>query len=129
MVYAPDLAVALHLAGRTPGLEGRTYFVNHPEVVTSGEVVREIARAAGREVRLVPLPRPLAEVALGAAGGIAALLGRKTILRADKANEFFQPAWTGDAGPFMRDTGWQPAHALRPGFEATLAWYREHGWV
>jgi nucleoside-diphosphate-sugar epimerase len=129
MVYAPDLADALVLAGATAGIAGRTYFVNHPEIVTSGGVVREIARAAGRRVRLLPLPRTVAELALGAVGGTAALLKRKTILRADKANEFFQPAWTGDVAPFLRDTGWQPAHALRPGMEATYRWYVEQGWL
>jgi nucleoside-diphosphate-sugar epimerase len=129
MVYAPDLAEALYLAGTTPGIAGRTYFVNHPEIVTSATVVLEIARAAGRSVRLVPIPRGAAEFALGIAGGAASLLKRKTILRADKAHEFYQPAWTGDTGPFLRDTGWQPAHALRPGLEATYRWYVERGWL
>jgi nucleoside-diphosphate-sugar epimerase len=129
MVYAPDLADALFLAGTAPGVGGRAYFVSHPEIVTSAGVVEEIARAAGRRVRLLPLPRPVAELALGAVGGTAALLKRKTILRADKANEFFQPAWTGDVAPFLRDTGWQPAHALRPGMEATYRWYVEQGWL
>jgi nucleoside-diphosphate-sugar epimerase len=129
MVFAPDLADALALAGRTPGIGGRAYFVNHPEIVTSGTVVQEIARAAGRRVRLVPLPRTVAELALGVAGGAATLLKRKTILRADKANEFFQPAWTGDVEPFLRDTGWQPEYALRPGLEDTYRWYVEAGWL
>lgn len=129
MVFAPDLADALALAGTAPGIGGRDYFVNHPEIVTSGQVVQEIARAAGRRVRLLPIPRPVAELALGVAGGTATLLKRKTILRADKANEFFQPAWTGDAEPFLRDTGWRPAHALRPGLEATYRWYVEQGWL
>ncbi|HEX5635058.1 MAG TPA: NAD-dependent epimerase/dehydratase family protein, partial [Gemmatimonadales bacterium] len=71
LVYAPDLAEALRLAGVTPGIGGRAYFVNHPEIVTSGDVVRQIGRVTGREVRLVPVPRALAEVALGVAGGTA----------------------------------------------------------
>jgi nucleoside-diphosphate-sugar epimerase len=127
LVYAPDLAEGLRLAGATPGLGGRAYFVNHPEIVTSGDVVRQIGRVTGREVQLLPVPRALAELALGVAGGTASLLKRKTILRADKAHEFFQPAWTGDAAPFLRDTGWVPRHALVPGLEATWAWYRERG--
>ena len=27
------------------------------------------------------------------------------------------------------DTGWQPAHPLRPGLEATYRWYVERGWL
>jgi len=75
------------------------------------------------------VPRTAANLVLAAAGGIAGLLQRKTILRADKANEFFQPAWTADPTSLMGDTGWHPAHNAEKGFAATWAWYREAGWA
>jgi nucleoside-diphosphate-sugar epimerase len=59
----------------------------------------------------------------------ARLTGRTTILTADKANEFFQPAWTGDPTPLMRDTGWRASHDLRSGLEETYRWYRTAGWL
>ena len=37
----------------------------------------------------------------------AGLARQVTILTTEKANEFFQPAWTGDPRPLTRDTGWQ----------------------
>jgi nucleoside-diphosphate-sugar epimerase len=129
IVYAPDLADALRLAGATPGIEGRSYFANHPEVLTTRDLVGHIGRTIGRQVRVVPVPRPVARMALGAAGGLASLLKRKTILRADKTNEFFQPAWTADPSAMMGDTGWVPAHDVTSGLAKTWAWYREHGWL
>ena len=57
------------------------------------------------------------------------LLGQATILTRDKANEFFQAAWTGNPEPLTRDTGWRAAHDLRTGLTDTYLWYRKAGWL
>ena len=59
----------------------------------------------------------------------ARLAGQATILTRDKANEFFQPAWTGDPAPLARDTGWRAAHDLARGLADTYRWYRSAGWL
>jgi nucleoside-diphosphate-sugar epimerase len=59
----------------------------------------------------------------------ARISGRPTILTMDKANEFFQPAWTGDPTPLIRDTGWHPVYDLRAGLAHTYEWYRKAGWL
>ncbi len=129
LVYVTDLAAGLRRAAVSPEAAGGTFFVNHPEVVTSGQILRQIGGLYGVRVRLVPLPRPVAAAALGIAGGVAGLLNRKTILHRDKTHEFYQPAWTGDPGPLIRGTGWRPEFDLATGLPATLAWYREQGWL
>lgn len=129
LVYVTDLAAGLRRAAASPGAVGGTFFVNHPEVVTSGQILREIGGLYGRRVRLVPLPRPVASAALGIAGGVAGLLDRKTILHRDKTHEFYQAAWTGDPGPLIRETGWRPEFDMATGLRAALAWYREQGWL
>lgn len=129
LVYGPDLAEALAAMGSTGGVEGRVYYPAHPEVVTSGELVRTIGRVMGRRMRLVPLPRVLAGGILQVTGLTARLMGRATLLNPDKANEFFQPAWTCDPAPLERDTGWRAAHDMVRGVAATQAWYRREGWL
>lgn len=128
-VYAPDLAEALRAAGATDATIGGTYYPNHPEIVTSAELVRIIARAAGRSVRIIGLPEPIARGILTLTGGAARLLGRTTILNPDKANEFYQSAWTGDPAELTRDTGWRARHDADAGFAATWQWYRDAGWL
>ena len=128
-VYAPDLADALVLAGTAPSVVGRTFYVNHSEVLTSAEMVRLIGLTMGRRVRIVPLPEPLARGILSITGGAARVLGRPTILNADKANEFFQAAWTGDSAPFTEATGWRAQHDMRAGLAETYRWYRAEGWL
>ena len=126
VVHVEDLADAIVLAG-TAGEDrpGRTYYVNHPEVVSSAELVRGIGRMMGRDVALLPIPEWAARVALTATGAWAAALRRKTILRADKANEFFQAAWTGDPAPFIATPGGQPRYDARRRPRPDARWYRE----
>jgi dTDP-D-glucose 4,6-dehydratase len=59
----------------------------------------------------------------------ARIARQATILTADKANEFFQPAWTGDPTPLTRDSGWSAARDLRTGLAETYRWYRSAGWL
>jgi len=128
-VYAPDLALALLHVAEAEQTTGRTYFACHPEIVTSGSLARTIARALGREARVVPLPAPVVTATLALIGLGARLAGQTTILNRDKANELLQAAWTADPSALTRDTGWRAAHDLDGGVQATARWYREHGWL
>jgi len=128
-ISGPDLAEALIAAALAPAAVGRIFYPCHPEIFSSGDFVRAVGRALGRTVRVVPLPLGLARLALTLTGAGARLAGRATILTADKANEFFQPAWTGDPHGLMSATGWAPRHDLATGLALTAAWYREHRWL
>jgi nucleoside-diphosphate-sugar epimerase len=127
LIHAEDFAEACIAAAATTAATGQVYYVNHPEVVTSAELARAVGRAVGRDVRVIPLPAWLARGALAVTGSWASLTGKKTILQGDKANEFLQPAWTGDPTRFMTDTGWAPRHDLDAGLLQTAAWFREQG--
>jgi nucleoside-diphosphate-sugar epimerase len=77
----------------------------------------------------VPIPEWAARAALAITGAWAALLHRPTILFPDKVHEFYQPAWTADASPFMRATSWRPEWDLEQGIAHTAAWYRAAKWI
>lgn len=128
-VHAADLAEALVAAGTAPAAERRVYYPCHEEVFTSAAFARAVGAAMGRSVRVVPVPHGLGRTVLRGTGALAALAGRSTILTADKANEFFQPAWTGDPGPLARDSGWRAAYDLARGLAETYRWYREARWL
>jgi len=129
VIYAADLVEALVAAAGAPEAEGKTYCACHPEIFTSLELARAVARAMGREVRVLRLSPALARRVLGLTEMAARLAGRATVLNRDKANEFLAPAWTGDPGPLERETGWRGRFDLTAGLAATVAWYRERGWV
>ncbi len=126
-IYAPDLVLAFLAAVGAP--PGRIYYPAHPDQTTSGELARAIGRVMERRVLLLPVPEPLGRGILGITGAAARLAGRRTLLTADKANEFFQTAWTCDPASLTRDTGWRAAYDLEGGLRETLAWYRAAGWL
>lgn len=132
-IYGPDLAEALIAVAGSERTVGKTYYPCHPEILTSATFVQAVATAAGpsnrRPVRLIALPLWLARSLLTLTGTAATLMGKATILTADKANEFFQPAWTGDPSSLIADSGWTPNHNLATGLAATAAWYRAQQWL
>jgi nucleoside-diphosphate-sugar epimerase len=127
LVHVVDLAAASIAAGEHDAAVGKVYYVNHPEIVTSRELVHAIGRTVGRDVRIVPLPHWVTRNALRVTGTWARIFNSKTILHADKVHEFVQPAWTGDPARFMGDTGWQPTFDLTNGLLDTFGWYQREG--
>ena len=128
-VHGADLAQAIITAALAERAVGRLYYACHPETFTSAAFVRSVGAALGRSVRILRLPRPLGSAALSVTGAAARLAGRPTILTPDKANEFFQAAWTGDPRPLVEETGWAPEFNLEGGLAHTYEWYRSAGWL
>jgi nucleoside-diphosphate-sugar epimerase len=128
-VHGADLANALVAAGTAAATVGKIYYACHPEVATSAEFVRAVGSAMGRRLSVVPIPAPVGRALLAVTEASARIAGQTTILTRDKANEFFQDAWTGDPGPLTRDSGWRAAHDLKSGLADTYRWYRNAGWL
>jgi dihydroflavonol-4-reductase len=128
-IHGADLAAALIATATCAGTLHQTYYPCHPQTFTSAEFVQSVAAAMGRKVRLIRIPLGLGKAALRITEFSARLAGQVTILTGDKANEFFQPAWTADPAPLTRDSGWRPAFDLSLGLVQTYAWYRSVGWL
>jgi nucleoside-diphosphate-sugar epimerase len=128
-VHVADLAQALVAVAQAPAATGRTYHACHPQVFTSGELAQAVAGAMGRSVIRLRVPQAVGWALLALTETSARLTGRVTILTTDKANEFFQAAWTGDPAPLTRDTGWRPQYDLSSGLADTYQWYRNAGWL
>ncbi len=128
-VHGADLADALIAAGTSAATVGRAYYACHPEIFTGAELARAVGRAMGRSPAIIRVPAPIGRGVLMLTEAAARLTGQTTILTADKANEFFQPAWTGDPEPLASDAGWRASRDLRTGLGETYQWYRTAGWL
>lgn len=129
VIHASDLAAALLVVATTPGTQGRVFYATHPEPTTSRELVVLLGRAVGTRPRVVRLPGALARIGLWVVGSLANLLGRSTVLSADKASELLAPAWTCSGDALTRETGWRASIDLETGLVRTAAWYRMEGWL
>jgi dihydroflavonol-4-reductase len=128
-VHAADLAQALVGVGQSSKTIEETYHACHPQVFTSSDLALAVAASMGRSVLRVSVPHGVGRALLAITERTARLSGQATILTTDKANEFFQPAWTGDPTPLIRDTGWRPRYDLFRGLADTYEWYRTAGWL
>jgi dihydroflavonol-4-reductase len=128
-VHAADLAQALMAVTKAPATIGGTYYACHPQVFTSAELGQAVGAAMGRSVVRLSLPQAVGRALLAITEISARLTRRVTILTTDKANEFFQPAWTGDPAPLTRDSGWRARQDLSSGLADTYQWYRKAGWL
>jgi nucleoside-diphosphate-sugar epimerase len=128
-IHASDLAAALRAVGESTHTVGRIYHPCHPEIFTSADFCRAVGDAIGCSVSPLRIPAAVGRTLLALTQTTARFARQSTILTVDKANEFFQPAWTGDPTPLIRDCGWQAAFDLRSGLADTYQWYRKAGWL
>jgi nucleoside-diphosphate-sugar epimerase len=128
-VHAADLARALIAVAEAPATVGGTYHACHPQVFTSAELGQTVAAAMGRSALSLKVPQSVGRALLAVTETSARLARQVTILTTDKANEFFQPAWTGDPSPLTRDSGWRAEYDLASGLADTYNWYRKAGWL
>jgi dihydroflavonol-4-reductase len=128
-VHGADLARALVASATSERAARRLYYACYPESFTSAAFVAAVGDAVGRPVKVIRIPLRLGAAVLAVTGAVARLAGTSTILTADKANEFFQVAWTGDPRSLMAETGWTPEFDIRSGLADTCQWYRSAGWL
>jgi dihydroflavonol-4-reductase len=128
-IHAKDLARALIAVTGTSATVRRTYHACHPEIFTSTQLGQAVAAAMGRSVLTLRVPQILGRGLLALTETSARLSRSATILTTDKANEFFQAAWTGDPSPLTRDCGWNAEYDLSRGMADTYHWYRKAGWL
>jgi nucleoside-diphosphate-sugar epimerase len=99
-----------------------------PEGYGWREIFDTAAAAMGRRPILAPVPDALIRVAAVAWEFVAGLRGQPAIFTRGKARELLHPDWSVSAaesppGPPL------PSVDLRTGFERTVAWYRQAGWL
>jgi len=128
LLHVADLAEALVSGATSPGAAG-IYHVADSRPYAWSEVARLVARAVGREARLVRLPPAAFAAAAAVSEWAAALAGRATIFNRDKARELLAPGWLCETETARRDLGFEARIPLPQGLTETAAWYRAQGWL
>ena len=128
-IYVKDLAAGILAAATSPRAAGRTYFLAHAAPVSWRQLGASAARIMARTPRVLTLPVAVAAAA-GACGEIWARLTRRPgILSREKIAEARCMAWTCDTGRAASELAFVAPTSLDDGLAATLAWYKEAGWL
>jgi nucleoside-diphosphate-sugar epimerase len=110
LIYVGNLVDAVITALAAREAAGRVYLVSDGAALSTPDLLRHMARALGREARLLPCPPALLRAAgalIGRSGEVARLTGSLEV----------------DATRIRRELGWAPPYAPEHGFRATAHWY------
>lgn len=128
LCYIDDLVRGMLAAADHATSVGEVFFLGG-----SSHTWRQLGRAIGRHmgirVREIVLPRSLVLGAAGLAEVWARLCGRVSIVNRASMLERLQPYWVYDSTKAHRTFGYTPRVPLEEGIAATLAWYRNAGWL
>lgn len=108
LLYVGNFGSAVAAALEQPAKATRTYLLSDGEDVSTSELIRRMARALGRQPRLVPVP-----VALLRAGAKAA--------RLEAELQRLTESLSVDIGCIRRELAWSPPHTLDQGLALMLA--------
>jgi nucleoside-diphosphate-sugar epimerase len=124
-----DLVDGLLAAARVPCAQGRAYFLAHPKAASWSDLSAAAERVMGRHARVLTVPAPVAYAVGYCAECWSRLIGKPGIVSRDKVKEAQCSHWTCDPQRAAQELGFQAATSLDAGMAATLAWYKEAGWL
>jgi nucleoside-diphosphate-sugar epimerase len=128
-IYVKDLVEGLLAAAGAPRAAGRAYFLAHAKPVSWRQLGESAARIMARTPRVLTVPFAVAN-AVGVCGELwARLSGTPGIVSREKIAEARCMAWTCDTGRAASELGFVAPTSLDEGLAATLAWYKEAGWL
>ena len=129
MVFVRDLAEATVAVLTHPSASKQTYYVARAEVVTAGQLARQIARQTGSWTLPLSLPTSILWPVCAGQEIISRLTGHANVLSRQKYAELRADGWVCDPSKLRRDIGFSCATNLEAGLAATLDWYRHEGWL
>lgn len=126
-VFVDDLVAGTILAAAR-GRNGEVYNLAGPEVLTVGDMAREIASACGRRLPKLRVPTGPTRAAAWALGKAFGAIGREAPLNPSRLAFFLHPK------PLRIDKaaaelGFAPQVGFRDGLARTIAWYRQNNWL
>ncbi len=125
-VYVGDLAEGILAAAESPNAVGKTYFLNHPDIISSKKIVESIGEAMNKRGGLtIGIP----DFLIKASAPFAVLAHRfnhqRPKMTKDKAREVTQAFWLASPQRAETDFGWVARHNLVEGMRKTLVHYFE----
>lgn len=127
LVHVHDLATGFVCAAES---EGRgLYYMTDGMIHTVESISEQIARAVGKQPRIVNVSPGVAEAISQVERFRGVLTGSKPLLTPDRIKELSQKDWTCDDTRARLDVDYEPKVSLPEGMQITAEWYRAQGWI
>ena len=122
LVYVGDVVKGMIAAAESPRSLGKTYFLSDPNPYPQHEVVRAIADAMGKRLRIpVIVPHLLLVIVAVVAEWTHQFTRRRPMLTRDKVRELRQRWWAATPAAAAHDLGWSSQVSLRTGMARAVA--------
>jgi nucleoside-diphosphate-sugar epimerase len=118
-------AIVLMADDRRPG--ARCYYAGHPAAFDVRELWRELGRAVGRSVFVLPVPRAGLYVAMILSTLAAKVFRFDNLLDSKQYQQMAAPAWVCSSDRLRNELGWQPRHDLADCLTNAATGYRAAG--
>ena len=134
LIHVDDAVAALRAvadAGTSGNgsVDGGVFFIGHPEPVTQGELLTQVASAVGRRARQIPIPLPVLRL-LAEFGELQGVItGRPAVLNRTRFRELAAPGFVCSVDKIAEAIGWRARIDHARGLEHTARWYRDVGWL
>lgn len=129
MVYVQDLAQVIVSCLEHPAAANRTLNVAADEVVTAGQMARQIAGEMDVSALTVPVPTLLLWPFCLFHQARSWVTGVPGVLSLQKYAELKAKGWVCDSSRMRKELGMECPTLLRQGIARTLRWYRENDWL
>lgn len=129
LVHVSDVVAGTLLAAEKPAAVGRTYFVSSDRGFTWEEMGEAMRKAAGRRLRVLPVPSPLLYGAALLSEAASRITRRPPILSWDKVTDVRRRNWECSIERARSELGYAPRYGIGEGFAETMRWYRDKGWL
>jgi nucleoside-diphosphate-sugar epimerase len=118
VAFIDDVVECIQRVGEERSLVGHLP-IDGAERTDSHDLMRRVARAAGRRARLVPLPMPVARLLGPIADGVARFRGQPSFVSSDKLREVAARGWVADPLLAERMVGFRAGVSLDEGLART----------
>ncbi len=130
LIHARDLVDGIILAGESKQSAGEIYFISSETFYGWQECARLAARLMGKNRPFqIRIPHALVYTIAGVAQFISLFQKQAATLNIEKARDITQRYWTCSVKKAMHDLGYRQNISLEQGFEETIKWYVDQGWI
>lgn len=130
LVHAEELADGMILAAENDCANGQTYFLASEHPYSRTEMLNVVGDIVGKRSKRPILPkRPALAIAKVYANFVTKVLGKATLLDAERIETVGQTYWSFDVSKAMRELGYRQKYSLMDGMRQTYEWYLANGWL
>lgn len=130
LVHVSDLVSGIFLCALSENSINKTYFIGGHKEENGWKEMGDLASKNLHTWTIsLRVPHFLVFIVAYTYEFISKLLGIATVFNSQKYREMVSEAWTCKSEKAKKDFGYIPEMSIEKGFEQTIKWYKENGWL